>query len=339
MEDSILAQFKTLFESPKKAVIIGHKNPDGDAVGSALGLYWFLNALGHQVQVIMPNDFPDFLKWLPGQQSILVYDKQQDKVIEALKSSEVVCTLDFNDLSRVGELSELLAPMEQSFVMIDHHQQPGDYAHLTWSDTSMSSTSEMVAQLIEAWTGWSGLNAAVATNLYTGIMTDTGSFKFPATTATTHRIIAALIDAGAAHSEIHQEVYDTQSPGRLKLLGRALAQLEIFPKWHTAFTYLNQNDLDQCDFKKGDTEGFVNYALQLKGIKFALIFIENQNEGITKISLRSVGDFSVNDFARKHFNGGGHNNAAGGRYQGAPQQAIDYFLTCLPGYKAELDAA
>ncbi len=339
MKTAILNQFKALFEVPKKTVILGHKNPDGDALGASLGLHWFLKSLGHETQVIMPNDFPDFLKWMPGHESILVHDKQEEEVRQALKSCEVICTLDFNDLSRVGEMTKLLTRIDQSFVMIDHHQEPGDYASLTWSDTSMSSTSEMVAQLIESWIGWTGLNSAIATNLYTGIMTDTGSFKFPTTTAKTHRIVAALIDAGAPHSQIHREVYDTQTPGRLKLLGRALAQLEIFPDWHTAFTYLNQSDLDQCNFKKGDTEGLVNYALQLKGIKFALIFIENRSEKITKISLRSVGDFSVNDFARKHFDGGGHTNAAGGRYHGVPKVAIDYFLTCIPAYKNELNAA
>ena len=339
MDISILSHFKRLFHESKKVVIIGHKNPDGDAIGSCLGLFWFLHKLGHKPTVVMPNDFPEFLKWMPGNDQILNFDHHSTQVEACLEHTDLICTLDFNDLSRVGSLSALLLNSQKTFVMIDHHQLPADYAVLTWSDTTMSSTSEMVAHLIEAWTGWSELSAAMATNLYTGIMTDTGSFKFPATTAKTHRVSAALIEAGAQHSKIHQAIYDNQSPGQLKLLGRALAQMEIKPEYHTAYTYLSQKDLDECHFKKGDTEGFVNYALQLQGIRFALIFIENQQEQIIKISLRSVGDFSVNEFARNHFNGGGHINAAGGRFDGGLTEAIDYFLKSLPEYKNQLHEA
>lgn len=336
MNTTILSQFQSLFKDQKEVAIIGHKNPDGDAVGAALGLYWFLIELGHKPTVIMPNDFADFLKWMPGSDQILNFEQHPLPVSEFLTRAEIICTLDFNDLSRVGSLESLLHDLKKPFVMIDHHQQPADYAVLTWSDTTMSSTSEMVAHLIEAWTGWPGCSQAMATNLYTGIMTDTGSFKFPATTAKTHRIAAALIEAGADHSAIHQAVYDNQSPGRMKLLGRALEHMVIKQDWQTAYTFLSQSDLDQCDFKKGDTEGFVNYALQLAGIKFALIFIENKSEQIIKISLRSIGNFSVNDFARNHFNGGGHINAAGGRYQGKLSEAIEHLLSHLPLYKNEL---
>ncbi len=336
MDTAILSQFKSLFTGSKNLVIIGHKNPDGDAIGSALGLYWFLLELGYKPTVVMPNDFPEFLKWMPGCNEILNFEQQADQVAQVLEHSDLICTLDFNDLSRVGDLESLLRDSAKTFVMIDHHQQPSDYATLTWSDTSMSSTSEMVAHLIEAWTGWAGLSPAMATNLYTGIMTDTGSFKFPATTAKTHQVVAALIASGVEHSKIHQAVYDNQSPGRMKLLGRALNNMVIKQDWQTAYTMLSQSDLDQCDFKKGDTEGFVNYGLQLEGIKFALIFIENKSEQIIKISLRSTGDFSVNDFARNHFNGGGHINAAGGRFEGTMSEAIDHFLIHLIAYKNDL---
>ena len=339
MNTAILSQFKSLLQDPKKVVIIGHKNPDGDAVGATLGLYWFLLALGHKPTVVMPNDFPDFLKWLPGNDQIVNFEQDPALVTEILAKTELICTLDFNDLSRVGSLEALLQESTKPFVMIDHHQQPSNYAVLTWSDPTMSSTSEMVAHLIEAWSGWSILSTAMATNLYTGIMTDTGSFKFPATTAKTHRVVAALIEAGANHSAIHQAVYDNQSPGRMKLLGRALSNMVIKQDWQTAYTFLSQSDLDQCDFKKGDSEGFVNYALQLEGIKFALIFIENKSERIIKISLRSIGDFSVNEFARNHFSGGGHLNAAGGRYEGKLSEAIEHLLNHLPDYKHQLHEA
>lgn len=339
MNAAILSQFQDLFSGQKNITIIGHKNPDGDAVGATLGLYWFLLDRGHNPTVVMPNDFPDFLKWMPGSDKIVNFEQHTTQVKEIIAQADLICTLDFNDLSRVGNMELLLSESEKPFVMIDHHQQPSNYAILTWSDPSMSSTSEMVAHLIEAWSGWAGLTQAIATNLYTGIMTDTGSFKFPATTAKTHRVVAALIEAGTPHSKIHQAVYDNQSPGRMKLLGRALENMVIKQEWQTAYTFLSQSDLDQCDFKKGDTEGFVNYALQLEGIKFALIFIENKSEQIIKISLRSIGDFSVNDFARQHFSGGGHINAAGGRYAGELSQAIEHLLKHLPAYKHQLHEA
>jgi len=339
MNTAILSQFKSLFHERKNVVIIGHKNPDGDAIGASLGLYWFLLDLGHKPTVVMPNDFPEFLKWMPGNDQILNFEQQSPQVEACLEQADLICTLDFNDLSRVGGLESLLVNSQKTFVMIDHHQQPADYAALTWSDTTMSSTSEMIAHLIEAWTGWSKLTEATATNLYTGIMTDTGSFRFPATTAKTHQVVAALIEAGAQHSKIHQAVYDNQSPGRLKLLGRALANMEIQSQYNTAFICLSQKDLDECDFKKGDTEGFVNYALQIQGIRFALIFIENKHEQIIKISLRSVGDFSVNEFARNHFNGGGHINAAGGRFDGSLTEAVNHLLKHLPEYKNQLHEA
>ncbi len=339
MNAAILSQFQDLFKGQKNIAIIGHKNPDGDAVGATLGLYWFLLDRGHNPTVVMPNDFPDFLKWMPGSDKIVNFEQHTTQVKEIIAQADLICTLDFNDLSRVGNMELLLSESEKPFVMIDHHQQPSNYAILTWSDPSMSSTSEMVAHLIEAWSGWAGLTQAIATNLYTGIMTDTGSFKFPATTAKTHRVVAALIEAGTPHSKIHQAVYDNQSPGRMKLLGRALENMVIKQEWQTAYTFLSQSDLDQCDFKKGDTEGFVNYALQLEGIKFALIFIENKSEQIIKISLRSIGDFSVNDFARQHFSGGGHINAAGGRYAGELSQAIEHLLKHLPAYKHQLHEA
>jgi len=339
MNTALLSQFQDLFKGQKNIAIIGHKNPDGDAVGATLGLYWFLLDRGHKPTVVMPNDFPDFLKWMPGSNAILNFEQESERVREVIIQADLICTLDFNDLSRVGNMESLLRESEKPFVMIDHHQQPSNYSTLTWSDPSMSSTSEMVTHLIEAWSGLAGLSQAIATNLYTGIMTDTGSFKFPATTAKTHRVVAALIEAGAPHSKIHQAVYDNQSPGRMKLLGRALENMVIKQEWQTAYTFLSQNDLDQCNFKKGDTEGFVNYALQLEGIKFALIFIENKSEQIIKISLRSVGDFSVNDFARQHFSGGGHINAAGGRYNGELSQAIEHLLNHLPAYKNQLHEA
>lgn len=340
MNKETIKKVEELLSSSKKIVIVAHRNPDGDAIGSALGLDFFLKSLGHDAQVVMPNDFPDFLKWMPGVETIKIFEKESDKSIDLIDNADLIFTLDFNSLDRVGDqLKEVLEKATAQFIMIDHHQQPADYAVATYSDVSMSSTSEMVYHFIEALGEEKKLTADIATNLYTGIMTDTGSFRFPATSPTTHRIIAKLIEAGASNSTIHENTYDTNSVERMKLLGIALNNLHVLPELNTAYITLTQKELDDNNFKKGDTEGFVNYALSMKGIIFAAIFIENKQESIVKISLRSKGDFSVNDFARNHYSGGGHINAAGGKSSQSLNKTITEFISILPRYKEELTHA
>lgn len=332
MTEKALHTIKDLLKSKNKIVIIGHKNPDGDAIGSCLGLFFFLKNRGHETRVVMPNDFPKFLKWLPGSDQILQFEKQNQATVEAVNEADLIFTLDFNALNRTGELGLLLEKLNTPFVLIDHHQQPDDYAVAALSDVTMSSTSEMVYHLIIALEGKSEVTSEIATNLYMGIMTDTGSFRFPSTSATTHRVIAHLIECGANNSEIHQNIYDTNSPDRMRLLGVALKNMVLLDKYHTAYITLSQDELDACNFKKGDTEGFVNYPLSVEGIIFSIIFIENKQEGIIKISLRSKGTFSVNDFARNHFNGGGHINASGGRSSLTLEETVQEFISILPRY-------
>ncbi len=327
---------KELLSKPQNIIVVGHRNPDGDAVGSCLGLSLFLNSLGHSSTVVMPNDFPDFLKWMPGVDDILIYEKESEKTAKIIALASVIFTLDFNSLDRIGDLKNLLTNHKADFIMIDHHQQPEDYAIATYSDVSMSSTSEMVYHFIAALGETEKITKEVATNIYTGIMTDTGSFRFPSTTPTTHRIIADLIEAGAKNASIHENVYDTNSPERMKLLGVALNNLTVLTEFRTAYITMAQKDLDEYNFKKGDTEGFVNYALSIKGIVFAIIFIENKQENIVKISFRSKGTFSVNDFARKHYNGGGHTNAAGGKSLLPLNKTVSEFFSILPRYKNEI---
>jgi phosphoesterase RecJ-like protein len=330
---------KQALSNKSNIVIVGHKNPDGDAIGSCLGLANFLKQLEHQVTVVMPNDFPEFLKWIPETQIIINYDQHRDNVKNCLSEANLVFTLDFNALNRTGDLAQELMATNADFILIDHHQEPDDYALVTYSDVGMSSTSEMVYNFIEFMGGLNLLNKEIATQLYVGIMTDTGSFRFPATTAATHRIIAHLIEAGAPNSIIHQNVYDTNSPDRLKLLGVALNNMVMLPEYKTAYITMSQEELNNNNFKKGDTEGFVNYALSMKGVIFAMIFIENKKEKIIKISLRSKGSFSVNDFSRKYFNGGGHTNAAGGKSSKTLSKTVEEFISILPGYKKELNEA
>ncbi|MGO3182186.1 MAG: DHH family phosphoesterase [Aequorivita sp.] len=330
---------QNLLASPQKVVIVGHRNPDGDAIGSCLGLSFFLKSLGHTTTVIMPNDFPDFLKWMPGVEDVVIYEKETEKSSEIIENTDLVFTLDFNSLDRVGDFQKVLEDATAKFVMIDHHQQPADYAVATYSDVKMSSTCEMVYHFMDALDQSQKLSKEIAINLYTGIMTDTGSFRFSSTSSTTHRVAAKLIEAGAESAIINQNVYDNNSPERMKLLGVALNNLNIIPELHTAYITMKQKDLDTHNFKKGDTEGFVNYALSVKGVVFAVIFIENKQENIVKISLRSKGDFSVNDFAREHYSGGGHINAAGGKSSQSLNKTVSEFISILPSYKDELTHA
>lgn len=336
MKNSLFTELQQQLSTPKKIVVIGHKNPDGDAVGSTAALGSFLKKLGHEVTVLVPNDFPDFLKWMPLASSILLYDKNPKQAESLIHDAQLIFTLDFNDLSRVGAMQSAFEDTKATYVMIDHHQAPEDYAKYVYSDATMGSTSEMVYHFIARFEKLDLIDADIATNLYTGIMTDTGSFRFPATTSTTHRVIADLIDKGAQNTMIHQNVYDTNSPDRLRLLAIALKNLRVLPAFNTAFIALSQAELDSCNFKKGDTEGFVQYALSIQNIKLAAIFIESRKDQIIKISLRSKGDFSVNQMARDHFQGGGHNNAAGGKSDKSLADTVTDFISILPSYQTAL---
>jgi len=337
MEKRQLNTLKSLLENPKKIVIIPHRNPDGDAMGSTLALQGFLNKMGHQAKVIAPNHFPHFLNWLPNSEKVIFFDQENEKANQLLQQAEIVFTLDFNSFSRTGkEMQKTLEEINPTFIMIDHHQQPDDYAQFMISKTDTSSTCELVYDFIHLLDKPDLIDQNIATCLYTGAMTDTGSFRFPSTSSDTHRMIAHLIDEGANNAEIHQNIFDTKSPEQLKLLGVALNNLNILEEYKTAYISLSQKELDDHHYKKGDTEGIVNYGLSLEGIIFAVIFIENKEENIIKISFRSKGDFDVNTFARENFNGGGHKNAAGGRSFKSLEGTISDFENLLKNYSEQL---
>ncbi len=336
MTNEDISRIKELLSTPKKIVIVPHKGPDGDAMGSTLALKLLLENRNHYVHLITPNDYPDFLKWLPYSEEVINYEKEKEKCDEYITEADVIFTLDFNHLSRAGEMKHILQEVNADFVMIDHHQQPDDYAVVTYSDVTMCSTAQMVYHFIHNIGLEDHIHAQIATCLYTGIMTDTGSFRYRSTTSLTHRVIADLIERGADNTNIHENVYDTNSYSRLQLLGVALQNLKVVEGLRTAYIVLSQEELDRHNFKKGDTEGFVNYGLSLSGIVFAAIFIENKADNIVKISLRSKGTFSVNDFARNHFDGGGHINAAGGKSDLTLDQTIAKFISILPEYKTTL---
>ncbi|NER10814.1 phosphoesterase RecJ domain-containing protein [Muriicola jejuensis] len=336
MNSADVRALKDLLSTPKKIAVVPHKNPDGDAIGAALALYHFLNLKGHNTRVISPNDYPEFLKWMPGTDSVLNFEKQESMASDLLKRSDLIFTVDFNDLTRVGDMYETLKGLQSPFVMIDHHQSPADYATVMYSDPAMSSTCEMVFHTLDALGEKGSISSQIADCLYAGILTDTGSFKYASTSSETHRVAAFLMEKGARSSEIHRLIFDTNTPSRLHLLGCALNNMVILEEYNTAYITLSQDELDQYQFRKGDTEGFVNYGLTLAGIRMAVIFIENRDEGIIKISFRSVGDFSVNEFARSYFNGGGHTNAAGGRSEQTLEETVAYFRSLVKKHKNQL---
>jgi phosphoesterase RecJ-like protein len=338
MNKTDILDLKKILSNPKKVVIVPHKNPDGDAMGSTLGLCNYFKKLGHSAMVIAPNDYPEFLKWIPGTKDVLIHEENTSVAEAHISQADLIFTLDFNALHRCGTME---IPIENSAaikVMIDHHQQPDDYATYVYSDVSICSTCEMVYHFIEMMDDLEHIDVAIGEALYTGIMTDTASFRFSLTTSTTHRVIAHLIDVGVEKTHIHNAVYDTNSFGRLQLMGCALNNLKFLEPFKTAYISLTNKELDSHDFQKGDTEGLVNYGLSLKGAKFAVIFIEHKQEGIIKISFRSKGDFDVNTFARTHFNGGGHKNASGGRSNLNLEDTIAKFISILSEYKSELNS-
>ncbi len=337
MNKQDITKVKQLLSSPKKIVIVSHKNPDGDAIGSSLGLYHYLIKQNHQVDVIMPNDYPTFLKWMPNENIVVNYEATVKSSNTIINNADVIFTLDFNALQRAGDMESVLEQANAIKIMIDHHQQPDTYPTYMYSDVDICSTCQMVYHFIEMLDDVDLVDKNIGTCLYTGIMTDTGSFRFRSTDSTTHKVVASLIEKGVDNAQIHNNVYDTNSYNRLQLLGCALNNLKVIPELKTAYITLSQKELNQFNFKKGDTEGVVNYGLSLKGIVMAVIFIEHKQEGIIKMSLRSKGDFSVNEFARAHFNGGGHTNAAGGRSNLPLNETVENFISILPDYKKDLN--
>jgi len=336
MEVKDIQKTRTLLQSSENIVITCHKGPDGDAIGSTLALYLYLKKQEKNVKVIVPDDFPFFLKWLPESEHIILYDANKEASDNLINNADLIFTLDFNALHRTGDMQEILSNASAKFVMIDHHQQPDDYAEVTYSDTSICSTCQMVYHFIDALEDLNNIDTDIANCIYTGIMTDTGSFRFRSTTSTTHRVIANLIDIGIDNAKIHQNVYDSNSYNRLQLLGKSLTNLKIIPELNTAYISLSADEQNEFNAQKGDTEGVVNYALSLQGIKLAAIFKEDQNSKLIKISLRSKGNFSVNEFSRSHFNGGGHTNAAGGISKLSLNETLEKFISILPSYKKEL---
>lgn len=335
MEKAALDKLISFFSEPHKVVITTHKNPDGDAMGSSLAVARYLQKKKQLVTVIVPTDYPEFLHWLPGNSNVLVYGDDEEKAQGIIDKADLIICLDFNALSRIGAMEEPVRKSSAVKMMIDHHQQPEQFAAFTISEPDICSTCQLVFEWIVDMGDKSLIDQEVATSLYTGIMTDTGSFRFPSTTARTHRIVADLLEFGARGSDIYDRVMDDHTESRIRLLGFTLSEkLRVLPEYKTAYMSLSSEELERFNFQKGDTEGFVNYALSVKGIRFAAIFMDK--DGLRKISFRSKGQWDVNSFARAHFNGGGHMNAAGGASDLPLDETLQKFVDLLPQYRKEL---
>ena len=334
MSKTDFTELKTLLSTPKKIAIVAHKSPDGDAIGSSLGLYHYLVDKGHEVQVVMPNDYPTFLKWMPGNDRIVIHEGNEQNAEALINAAEVLFCLDFNTPNRAFGLEEVIQRSENVKVMIDHHPQPDGFVDFMLSDTSSCSTAQLVHRFA-AMMGDKIPNKESGECLYCGIMTDSGSFRFPSVTAETHRIVADLLDLGVKHDEVYNLVNNTSSEHRLRLLVYCIDdKLTVMKNYGTAFISLSMEEKKRFHFQQGDTEGTVNYPLSIEGIHFSAIFIES--EDIIKISFRSIGDFDVNRFSRDNFDGGGHRNAAGGRSDLPLQETIDKFVGLLPKYADKL---
>ncbi len=306
-----------------------HQKPDGDAMGSTLALYHVLHQLGHEVLVISPTNWTNFLDWMPGVKTVMDYERNVEAANAIIENAEWIFCLDFNTLNRTRKMEPVLLAAKGQRILIDHHREPQTevFAYGV-SDTSKSSTAEMVYDFIVASGNEALINEEVAECIYTGVMTDSGSFRFPSTSANVHRLVAFLKDKGLQHSKVHEAIYDNFSETRLRFIGNVLLnRMQIFYEYNTALIAIPAADLLKYDIKTGDTEGLVNYPLSIEGIKMAAIIIDRGEE--RKCSFRSKGEVDVNTFARKYFGGGGHFNAAGGQTTDTLDNAVTHFITAM----------
>ncbi|MEP7109045.1 MAG: bifunctional oligoribonuclease/PAP phosphatase NrnA [Ferruginibacter sp.] len=325
-----------MLKFPGKVVITTHQKPDGDAMGSSLGLFHFLKQFGHQITVISPTNWADFFDWMPGSKEILDYEKQAAEANSAIDAANWIFCLDINNLGRTKRMEERLTRCAGQRILIDHHQEPQeDKFTFGICDTAKSSTSEMVYDLIINSGNEDKIDKSVAECLYAGVMTDTGSFRFPITTAAVHRMVANLKEKGLDHSRIHEELFDNYLENRFRFIGNVLQnRMQIFYEYNTALIAVPQQDLVKYNIITGDTEGLVNYPLSIKGIRLACIIIDRGEE--RKCSFRSKGGFDVNSFARKYFNGGGHLNAAGGQSKEQLEVVVEKFIRAMKENKDQL---
>lgn len=335
ISESSITYLIKLFEEKSDVLITTHYNPDGDAIGSSLALFHFLASQGIQSKVLIPNELPSFLQWMPGAKDAFIYIENPETGNDLIASADLIFCMDYNGLGRVKLFTDQLRAADATRVLIDHHVQPENEFDILFSEISVSSTSELLYQIIDSAGLINGLNKEMAECFFVGIMTDTGSFSFACNRPETFEIAANLIRTGLDVERVHRMVYDTYSESRMRLLGHCLAlNMKVLPEYATAYIWLSKNDLEKYNYQQGDTEGVVNYALSIENVAVAALFTERDDR--IRVSLRSKGEFSVNEFARAHFNGGGHRNAAGGDVFKNMGETLAWFESLLPMYCDEI---
>lgn len=337
MNQKDLKAVAELLAHPKKITVTSHYNPDGDAVGSALAMYHLLKNAGHEVKVVIPNDMPDFLRWIPGSGQIVIHEKQKEAAEKELADAEVIFCLDYNAPSRVKDMQQALVSANGVKILIDHHPHPDvasfNYIH---SFTDVSSTAELVFGFVEKIGYRQLIDKPAAEALYAGIVTDTGSFSYGCNHASTYLTVAELIETGIDVQRLHRLIYDTFTENRIRLLGNALSEkMIILPGLHTALIPLTKADLEKYGYQPGDTEGLVNHPLSIRTVNLSVMLTERDD--LIRLSFRSKGDFPANRIAREHFEGGGHLNAAGGDSYLPMDQTIEKLKQVLSGYRDLLD--
>ncbi|MBS1933671.1 MAG: DHH family phosphoesterase [Bacteroidetes bacterium] len=334
---SIEGIYSLISNSPaKKVVVTMHQKPDADAMGSSLAMYHFLKQFGHNVTVISPTNWADWLKWMPGCETVIDYEFSTEKASNVLRDTDWLFCLDYNTLLRTRHMADELEKLSCIKILIDHHQQPA-VKSFTYgiSDTNKSSTSEMVYDFILASGHGDKINNEISACLYAGVMSDTGSFRFPSASGDVHRMVADLKYRGLEHTIIHENLFDNFLENRMRFIGHVLqSRMDVYYEYNTALIAVPWKDLARFDIKTGDTEGLVNYPLSIKGIKLAALIIDRDEE--IRCSFRSKGDFDVNTFARKYFEGGGHFNAAGGRSGTTLEQTVQRFLQAMRENSSQL---
>jgi phosphoesterase RecJ-like protein len=328
--------FKDHLSTPRKMVVLTHFNPDADALGSSLGLSRYLTKKGHSVVVITPSDYPDFISWMPVPGEVVVFKKDRsEKYAHLISEADTVFCLDFSSLNRINELGDMVQKSKAVKVLIDHHLEPQKFADFEQWDATAASTAELVYQLIVSLGDRELIDPSMADFLYAGIMTDTGSFRHSNTNYKVFQIASELVEIGANPYKVSKLIYDTNTIERLRLMGYVLSEkLQVVPEFRTAYIVLSADELKRFSSQTGDTEGLVNFGLSIKNIKLS-VMISDRRENI-KLSMRSLGSFSVNEMARAHFEGGGHRNAAGGQTTLTLDQTVAKFLDLLPQYKDQL---
>ena len=336
IEQAKIDHFTKWFERADKIVIVSHVSPDGDAIGSSLGLAQFLDSQDKTVNVIVPNAFPDFLKWMPGSKDILLYDRYKEFADKLINEADIICCLDFNSLKRIEEMADSVATSPARKILIDHHLYPEDFCRIVISHPEISSTSELVFRLICRMGYFSDISREGAECIYTGMMTDTGGFTYNSNNREIYFIISELLSKGIDKDDIYRKVYNTYSESRLRLMGYVLSNMKVYREYNSALISLTKEEQGKFDYIKGDSEGFVNIPLSIKNVRFSCFLREDTERRIIKISLCSVGTFPCNKLAAEFFNGGGHLNASGGEFTGTMAEAKQVFEEALKKYKTLL---